>query len=114
LKEQIMAINLDDSIRAAADQVRKYVEDAAVMEVRTFYVLTGAEEISKLDGERPGAYTQVKLDGDSKVVVPMRKGRDETMELDEALFTIHERNVQSATEYRARVLHALIGLLQRK
>jgi hypothetical protein len=109
-----MASNLDDSIREAAAQVRKYVEDAAVMQVRTFYVLTGAEELSKLDAERPGAFTEVKLDGDSKVVVPMRKGRDDTMELDEALFSIHERNVQAATEYRARVLSALIGLLQRK
>mgnify|MGYP000095740984 CR=1 FL=1 len=109
-----MASNLDDSIREAAAQVRKYIEDAAVMQVRTFYVLTGAEDVSKLDVERPGAFTEVKLDGDSKVVVPMRKGRDETMELDEALFNIHERNVQTATEYRARVLNALIGLLQRK
>lgn len=109
-----MASNLDDSIREAAAKVRQYVEDAAVMQVRTFYVLTGAEDVSKLDGERPGAFTEVKLDGDSKVVVPMRKGRDETMELDEALFSIHERNVQTATDYRARVLNALISLLQRK
>ncbi len=109
-----MASNLDDSMREAAARVRQYVEDAAVMQVRTYYVLTGTEDLSKLDGERPGAFTEVKLDGDSKVVVPMRKGRDGTMELDEALFTIHERNVQSATEYRARVLNALIGLLQRR
>jgi hypothetical protein len=109
-----MASNLDDSIREAAAKVRQYVEDAAVMQVRTFYVLTGTEELSGLDAERPGAFTEVKLDGDTKVVVPMRKGRDETMELDEALFSIHERNVQSATDYRARVLGALIGLLQRR
>jgi hypothetical protein len=109
-----MASNLDDSIREAAAKVRQYVEDAAVMQVSTFYVLTGTEELSKLDAERPGAFTEVKLDGDSKVVVPMRKGRDDTMELDEALFTIHERNVQLATDYRARVLNALIGLLQRR
>jgi hypothetical protein len=109
-----MASNLDDSIREAAAKVREYVEDAAVMQVRTFYVLTGTEELAKLDAERPGAFTEVKLDGDTKVVVPMRKGRDDTMELDEALFSIHERNVQSATDYRARVLGALIGLLQRR
>lgn len=109
-----MASNLDDSIREAAAQVRKYVEDAAVMQVRTFYVLTGAGALAELDQERPGAFTEVKLDGDCRVVVPMRKGRDDSMELDEALFTIHERNVQAATEYRARVLNALIGLLQRR
>lgn len=109
-----MASNLDDSIREAAAKVRQYIEDAAVMQVSTYYVLTGTEEIAKLEGERPGAFTEVKLDGDTRIVVPMRKGRDGTMELDEALFTVHERNVQSATDYRARVLGALIGLLQRR
>jgi hypothetical protein len=109
-----MAGNLDDSIRAAAEKVRQYVEDAAEMQVSTFYVLTGTGDVSQLATQRPGAYTEVKLDGDSKVVVPMRQGRDGAMELDEALFTIHERNVQAATEYRARVLNALIGLLQRR
>lgn len=109
-----MASNLDDSIREAAAKVRQYIEDAAKMEVRTFYVLTGAEPLSGLDLERPGAFTEVKLDGDTKVVVPMRKGRDGELELDETLFTIHERNVAAATNYRASVLSAMIGLLQRK
>lgn len=109
-----MPSNLDDSIREAASQVRKYVQDAAEMKVSTFYVLTGTGEVSKLEAERPGAYTEVKLDGDTRVVVPMREGRDGTLELDETLFNIHERNVQSATDYRARVLNALVGLLQRK
>jgi hypothetical protein len=109
-----MASNLDDSVREAAAKVRQYVEDAAVMQVRTFYVLTGTEPLKEIDPERPGAFTEVKLDGDTKVVVPMRKGRDDTLELDEALFNIHERNVAMATSYRAQVLNALIGLLQRK
>lgn len=109
-----MASNLDDSVREAAAKVRQYVEDAAVMQVRTFYALIGTEPLTSLDPERPGAFTEVKLDGDTKVVVPMRKGRDGGMELDEALFSIHERNVAAATSYRAQVLNALIGLLQRR
>jgi hypothetical protein len=109
-----MASNLDDTIREAAAKVLKYIEDAATMQVRTFYVLTSTEPLSAIDSERPGAFTEVKLDGDTKVVVPMRKGRDDTLELDEALFNIHERNVAAATNYRASVLGAMIGLLQRK
>ncbi|NJN19530.1 MAG: hypothetical protein HC822_26450, partial [Oscillochloris sp.] len=69
--------------------------------------------LPNLETERPGAYTQVKLDGDSKTVVPMRKGNNGTLEIDATLFEIHERNVATATEYRARVLNSLIGLLQR-
>jgi hypothetical protein len=109
-----MASTLDDSIRQAAEKVVQYVNDASEMQVRTFYVLTSTEPLSSIDPERPGAYTEVKLDGDTKVIVPMRKGREGEMELDETLFAIHERNVAAATNYRAQVLNALIGLLQRK
>jgi hypothetical protein len=36
------------------------------------------------------------------------------LEVDSGLFEIHQANVATATEYRARVLAALIGLLQRR
>jgi hypothetical protein len=36
------------------------------------------------------------------------------LEVDAALFAIHERNVATATEYRAKVLGALIDLLRRR
>lgn len=108
-----MPSELENSIRAAAEKVAQYVEDAATMEVKTYYVLVGAASAPDMEKDRPGAYTMVKLDGDSKTVVPMREGRDGAIELDGTLFEIHERNVSTATEYRARVLNSLIGLLQR-
>ncbi|MEI7646253.1 MAG: hypothetical protein WCJ55_18440 [Chloroflexales bacterium] len=107
-----MPTEIENSIRAAAEKVAAYIENVSVMEVKTFYVLTSATATPDLEAERPGAYTQVKLDGDSKTVVPMREGRDGALEIDGTLFEIHERNVATATEYRARVLSALIGLLQ--
>ncbi|MBX0329779.1 hypothetical protein K2Z83_19090 [Oscillochloris sp. ZM17-4] len=109
-----MPTELENSIRSAAEKVAAYIEDASSMEVKTFYVLTSASAMPDLDKERPGAYTMVQLDGDSKTVVPMREGRDGGLELDGTLFEIHERNVATATEYRARVLNALIGLLQQR
>ncbi|NTV63298.1 MAG: hypothetical protein HGA65_07145 [Oscillochloris sp.] len=109
-----MPAELENSIRAAAEKVARYIEDAAVMEVKTFYVLVTAEALPDMDAERPGAYTVVKLDGDSKTVVPMREARDGGLELDGPLFAIHERNVNTATEYRARVLNSLVGLLQQR
>lgn len=108
-----MPTELENSLRTAAERVADYVQKAASMEVKTFYVLTSASSNPDMEAERPGAYTLVQFDGDSKTVVPMRETRDGGMELDETLFTIHERNVTAATEYRARVLNALIGLLQR-
>jgi len=108
-----MPSELENSIRTAAEKVAQYVQDAAAMEVKTYYVLVGAAAGPDMERDRPGAYTMVKLDGDSKTVVPMREGRDGALELDATLFEIHERNVHTATEYRARVLNSLIGLLQR-
>lgn len=108
-----MPAELENSIRAAAEKVAQYVEDAATMEVKTYYVLIGAPTGPDMERDRPGAYTMVQLDGDSKTVVPMRESRDGSIELDGTLFEIHQRNVNTATEYRARVLNSLIGLLQR-
>lgn len=109
-----MPTELENSIRTAAEKVAAYIENVSVMEVKTFYVLTSAAATPDLETERPAAYTQVKLDGDSKTVVPMRESRDGGLELDGTLFEIHERNVATATEYRARVLNSLIGLLQQR
>jgi hypothetical protein len=109
-----VATELENSIRNAAEQVAKYVEDAAVMEVKTYYVLVSASAQPDTLKDRPGAYTQVKLDGDNTTVVPMREGREGVLEVDAALFEIHERNVATATEYRAKVLGALIDLLRRR
>jgi hypothetical protein len=44
----------------------------------------------------------------------MREGPGGMLEVDSGLFEIHQANVATATEYRARVLAALIGLLQRR
>jgi hypothetical protein len=109
-----MPTELENSIRSAAEQVAEYVKDAAVMEVKTFYVLVSASNQPDMSKDRPGAYTQIKLDGDNTTVVPMREGRDGVLEVDETLFSIHERNVATATAYRAQVLGAFIDLLKRR
>jgi hypothetical protein len=36
------------------------------------------------------------------------------MTVDTALFDVHQRNVTVAIEYRARLLNALLGALQRR
>jgi hypothetical protein len=107
-----MASELENSVKKAAEQIVKYVEDAATLKVRTRYVEISAETGASAQ-PKPAAYTEIKLDGDADTVIPVRK--DETtseLEVDIALFDIHERNVQTAIEYRARMLDALIEVLQ--
>jgi hypothetical protein len=44
----------------------------------------------------------------------MRRAQNGGLEVESELLTIHERNVATTIEYRARVLSALLGLLQRR
>ncbi|MBO9313361.1 hypothetical protein [Chloroflexus sp. MS-G] len=107
-----MAGELENSIRSAAAKVAAYVADAAVMEVTTSYKVVGPAATT--EAERPAAKTIIRLDGDCHTTVPMREGPGGMLEVDSGLFEIHQANVATATEYRARVLAALIGLLQRR
>ena len=100
-----MSTNLNTSLRNTAAKVAKYVEDAAEMSVETKYVI-----VDEAGNHTPklAARTIVKLDGDSESTVPLNEtgGR---LEVDADLFAIHERNVQTAIEYRARILRSLMG-----
>ncbi|MEF3273194.1 MAG: hypothetical protein K6356_02165 [Chloroflexus sp.] len=102
----------ENSIRSAVAKVAEYVADAAVMEVTTSYVVVGTT--ANPEPIRPTARTVIRLDGDCEVTVPMHEGPSGTLEVDSGLFEIHQVNVATATGYRARVLAALFGLLQRR
>ena len=108
-----MAGELESALRTAAMKISKYVEDAATMTVITQFVSVGEAGSIDFTTAKPVAKTVVRLDGDSEIILPMREveagsGR---LEVDAALMDIHERNVAAATEYRARILQALIQTL---
>lgn len=108
-----MAGEIDSAIRSAATKIASYVEDAATMTVVTQYVTVATNGDIDFSTAKPVARTIVRLDGDSEVVLPLREveagsGR---LEIDAGLMDLHERNVAAATEYRARILQALIGAL---
>lgn len=107
-----MANELDTAIRNAAEKVAQYIADAAVMTVETSYVQIGASGGADLSQPRLAARTVIKLDGDSSAVVPMRTGPNGGLEVDTVLMAIHQRTVATTTEYRSKILQALLGLLQ--
>ncbi len=107
-----MATELENSIRNAAEKITRYVADAAEMKVETSYVQVGANGETDFTQARPAARTIVKLDGDSQAIVPVRPAQSGGFEVDASLFDIHERNVATTIEYRARILNALLSLLQ--
>ena len=106
-----MASEFDIALRNAASSVSRYVQDAATMQVETHFVDIGPEGTPDFDGARPVARTIIRLDGDSETVVPMREGESENLEVDLSLFNLHQQNVDTAIEYRARILNALLSPL---
>jgi hypothetical protein len=107
-----MANGLENAIRTAADKIAHYVQDVAEMKVETLYVRMGTDGPTDFSQARPVAQTIVSLDGDSKAVVPLREAEAGRFEVDVALFDLHQRNVTTAIEYRARILNALLSALQ--
>ena len=107
-----MANDLENSIRRATERIAKYVEDVATLTVETGYVQLGANADVDFAQAKPAARTTIRLDGDCQLIVPMQTGESGQLEIDASLFTLHERNVNTAIEYRARILDALLSALQ--
>lgn len=103
-----MANDIENALKSTAQKIAQYVDDIATMEVKTYYVVVGAEGNQE---ERLGASTVVKLDGDSSSVVPIRSA-DAGAGVDTDLFDVHQRNVATAIEYRARMLASLLEALK--
>ena len=108
-----MAGEVENALRAAAAKVAAYVEDAGTMTVVTQYVGVGPTGDVDFATAKPIARTIVRLDGDSEAIIPVQavEAGGGRLEVDAALLDLHERNVAAATEYRARILQALMSAL---
>lgn len=115
-----MAAEIQETLKQAAEKIGGFVANAATMTVETWYVEIGVDEVPVDDkGEahfrenaHPIAITEVRFDGDCIAVLPMRKGEGNVFEVDDALMDLHERNVKTATDYRAGILNAVVGILK--
>lgn len=106
-----MPNEFETALKNTAASVAKYVQDAATMQVETHYVDIGGDGTPDFEQAHPVARTIVRLDGDSETVVPMRKGTGGALEVDSALFELHQQNVATAIDYRTRILNALLSAL---
>ncbi|MCI0520556.1 MAG: hypothetical protein L0Z70_09910 [Chloroflexi bacterium] len=109
-----MPSELENAMKSAAASAAKYVQDAAELTVETRYVEISAGAEIDFAQAKPVARTIVRLDGDSETILPARKNASGGMEVDVTLFELHQQNVNTAIEYRARILNALLGALQRR
>lgn len=106
-----MANEYESALKNAAASVARYVQDAATMQVESKYVEIGGKDPADFAAASPVARTVIRLDGDSETVIPMRVNNAGVPEVDNILFDLHQENVNTAIEYRARILNALLAPL---
>ncbi len=108
-----MANEVEDAVKKAATSVADYVKNVAVLTVDTKFVEVGQTSFANFDQAAPAARTVIRLDGDCEVVAPMRKNAAGVLEVDADLFQLHQANVQTAIDYRARLLDALLSVIKK-
>jgi len=106
-----MANEFENALKNAASSVARYVKDAAELKVDTKYVNINNDDTPDFESARPVARTIIRLDGDSETIIPMIQNENAPAEVDLSLFDLHQQNVATAIEYRARILNALLGTL---
>ncbi len=108
-----MANELENSIRKAAQKIVDTIQDAGEMTVETYYTEVKPPQAGAAEPEpNLAATTKVEWDGDSKTTIPMHQTAEGAFEVDTALLELHQRNVTTATEYRTRLLHSLMSIVQ--
>lgn len=107
-----MANDLENSIRSAAEKVAAYVDNIATMTVETKYVNVDTKGDIDFSQAKPIARTIVRLDGDSEAILPVHTNEGGAMAVDADLLDLHEQNVATAIDYRAKLLNAVIGMLK--
>jgi hypothetical protein len=101
-----MANELNNAIKTTAETIARYVDNVATMTVETRFVdLDNAQDFTQ---SKPVARTEIRLDGDCAAVLPVRKNDAGVPVVDTDLFDLHQRNVATAIEYRARMMDALL------
>ncbi len=97
---------IKEALRSAADTVSKYVRDLGALQVETQMVETGTGNAPLLV-----ARTTIKLDGDNSSTIPAVQNAAGKWEVDTVLYALHMQNVQSAIEYRSKMMEAMLKLL---
>lgn len=104
--------DIQTMLKETVEEVKGYVADAATLTVETRWVGIEAGATPNFDTAKPVARTIIKLDGDCAAIVPVRQGSTGNLEIDAELFELHQQSVNTAIEYRARMLNIMLGALK--
>jgi hypothetical protein len=105
-----MPNEITNALKSASQTIAKYVDNVATMTVETRYVDVG--ETVDFAKALPAARTEIRLDGDCATVLPVRKNEVGAFVVDGDMFAMHQQNVATAIDYRARMMQALLQTLK--
>lgn len=105
-----MANELQTLVQNTLQRMAKALEDAIELRVETrCMVVDGRDEGSPAeDRGQLLARTVLGLDGDMDVLVPVTRDSAGKVTQNEEMFSLHQRNVQQALDYRAELLKMLL------
>lgn len=106
-----MANEVERSIKSAAKKIALYVDNIATLTVVTNYVNVTDAGVEAFDQAQPGMRTIIRLDGDCETVLPIEQNPD-GLAINSEIFEVHERNVNTAIEYRARIMSSLLETMR--
>jgi hypothetical protein len=96
-------VDLGEALRSAAQELARQINDASELTVETKYIVLEESEEPTLV-----ARTTIELDGDTEVVIPMRREASGALVRDEGLLEFHLGNVENAIAYRANLLDTIL------
>jgi len=103
--------DLQSIVRDVADHISRIVKDVEKIEIVTKYVEIDAAGAADFGTARPAAQTTIKVDGDTELILPMRRTA-EGLTLDASLLQVHQSSVMAAIEYRAKILAWVVQALE--
>ena len=107
-----MASELETNARIALDKMAKALAEVTTLTVETRYKLIDPKNPNNMDDSTLAARTEIDLDGDQQLIVPVTASETGGVVIDNTLLDLHLRNVQSSIEYRANLLNTLINLVR--
>ena len=107
-----MPNEIENTLKQTAQKISDYIADVATLSVETKFVPISADGgPADFAAAKPAAKTVIKIDGDCEAVVPMQN-TDTGLAVDRSLFELHERSLNSAIEYRTKMMNSLLDMLK--
>lgn len=103
--------DLNDALKKAAGELAKQISDASELRVETLWVMADENGDVNWEEAKPVALTTVQLDGDSKLIVPLKMEGESTV-LRRDLLEIHDGNVQNARAYRDKIYDMIMEVVR--